>query len=195
MGICDSKSKINIQQKQTFNTRQRQGIIFIGQHRCGQTAICNRITSGNFVCKHNDELICNCVGYKNKQVDIIDVAGFKDRTSISESLQYFEQCQYAVVVFNMIQNNWQEQVDNRIKFITRIDKEIQIILVASKLDLYSGDLEDFEQCARDHGYPLIYCSAKTGQGIDELKQQCGLSSPNETRENSQQAYVEENYMQ
>ncbi|CAL6044752.1 Rab-like_protein [Hexamita inflata] len=184
MGICYSNYKINFQQQIPIYITKRNGLVFTGQHRSGQTAICNQIINGTFYSKHNEEIICNKTLINEHVINIVDIAGFKKISIIEESIQYFQQCKYAIIVFSMNQNYWQEQIDNRIKFITRIDNEIEIILIANKIDLFSGDLTEFELYSKESGYPLIYCSAKTGEGIDKIKIKCGLTN-NEILENSQ----------
>ncbi|CAL6034953.1 Rab13 [Hexamita inflata] len=179
MGVCYTESAV-YQHKFSVDLEQRDGVLFIGERRCGQTAICNRILSNQYLVKHNDKHLCNQLIQKDNTMNIVDIAGLRTESMIEQSIQYLKQYKTIVITFSLV-NLDLEQLDNRLRFVQRVNKSANIIIVGTKLDLYQNDFK--ELCELQNEFEVILVSAKTGEGIEKLKEICGIAEQH-TRENS-----------
>ncbi|ELP83970.1 hypothetical protein EIN_444900 [Entamoeba invadens IP1] len=76
----------------------------------------------------------------------------------------------AIIVYSVTSRNSFESLDYWIDLITKERSgDISIVLVASKCDLEKvvSDEEGLRYAERV-GYPLVFCSSNTGEGINEI---------------------------
>ena len=104
---------------------------------------------------------------ENFQLNFIDTPGHVDFTyEVSRALTA---CEGAVLVVDAAQGVEAQTVANA---YLAIDNELEIIPVVNKIDLPSADPDrvamEIEQVLGLPAEECIYCSAKTGEGIEEL---------------------------
>ena len=148
-------------------------IVFLGDTFVGKSSIVRRFSLRDFN-NYQDptigaaftsfNVIKNDIRYNYK---IWDTAGQERYRSLAS--MYYRDADYAVIVFNISQENSFEGVKSWINELKRNSPDSRIIIVANKIDLaIREDKEVIINFLNNNSYDYFEVSAKTGENIDTL---------------------------
>lgn len=109
--------------------------------------------------------------HKDIQLNLIDTPGHADFSyEVSRSLSA---CEGAILVIDATKGIQAQTISN---FFLALEVNLKIIIVINKIDVPSVNLENIKSQIRDKlgmdPDEVIYVSAKTGQGVDNLLERC-----------------------
>ncbi|MDR2074394.1 MAG: GTP-binding protein [Oscillospiraceae bacterium] len=148
-------------------------VIFLGNAGVGKTTLLNKIVGKPLSGDHHPTVGVNYVRLTEEDtaLDIWDTAGQERYRSIA--LSFVRNSKIVVIVFSVDDTNSFGAIVTWLSLLRGyVDIEnIKFILVANKTDLKERLVAEGEiqQKAESLGMPVYFCSAKTGEGVDELK--------------------------
>ncbi|OHS96519.1 small GTP-binding protein [Tritrichomonas foetus] len=150
--------------------------VTIGESAVGKTAIITRLVSGGF--KPHEPATTGASFLVNRQyingkpitLQIWDTAGQEKFKSLGPL--YYRSADVGIVVFSLTNRESFENLDSWLdSFISVAGKDTIICIAANKSDLqseYEVSLEEAQEWADLHEFPLFVTSALNGDGVREL---------------------------
>jgi small GTP-binding protein len=150
-------------------------VVFLGDSGVGKTSLIVRICGKNFSQDHVATMVADhCELYRNHDcksigLTIWDTAGQERYRSLISS--YFRGAEIAVIVFSVDNSDSFDAIGSWFEQLKLNPPSCEkVILVANKTDLMEKVTEEkIRQKAENMGLEWLYCSARTGEGVHELK--------------------------
>jgi small GTP-binding protein len=149
-------------------------VVLVGDTGVGKTSIVIRYNQGKFLEDQPSTIgsafIRRPVGDESNRMmlSLWDTAGQERYRSLVPA--YSRGSRVAIIVFDVSDSATFDGLDEWITHIQTHVPSCQIVFAGSKCDLHcpSGERDRYEQWAGRNGYPLLFVSAKTGEGVTEL---------------------------
>jgi tRNA modification GTPase len=153
--------------------REGMHIVLIGQPNVGKSSLMNRLSGEEVaivtpVAGTTRDVIKNSIQINGIPLHIIDTAGLRDtndeveKIGIARTYRTLENAQVALLLVDAAHGI----SDNEKSILTRLSQEISKIWVHNKTDTTNETAKIVEKAGETH----IYLSAKTGDGVELLKQ-------------------------
>jgi Ras-related protein Rab-5C len=150
-------------------------IIFIGDSSVGKTSIIHRIRTGAFLDVSTPTVGTGVIQFSartelgQKMFQLWDTAGQEVYRKIIPI--YFRGADAAIIVFSFSDPSSYANLDGWLDELqANTDPDTTTILVGNKADMERRVSEvDARTWANDHHFPVLFVSAKSGEGIDGLK--------------------------
>lgn len=164
---------------------QRIHIGFFGQRNAGKSSLLNAVTGQELAVVSQVKGTTTDPVYKTMEllplgpVMMIDTPGIDDegelgQMRVKKSRQVLNKTDIAVLVIDAAEG---ETKEDREMIALFQKKKIPFLAVYHKADLLPK--EDLRVRADEEGYPVLYVSSKTGEGIEELKNCLAAMNPEE----------------
>jgi Ras-related protein Rab-5C len=150
-------------------------VIFIGDSGVGKTSIIHRIRTGSFLGQSRPTVGTGVTQFSAKTdmgqkiFQLWDTAGQEVYRKIIPI--YFKGADAAIIVFSFTDATSFENLDSWVEELhENTDPETATILVGNKIDADAIVLEsDARKWASARGFPVLFVSAKSGEGVEGLK--------------------------
>jgi small GTP-binding protein len=153
----------------------RYRVVFIGNTRVGKTSILNKLISDTFeegeksTIGANFQIRIEEVHGKKIEIQIWDTAGQEQYRSLSPV--YYRNASAAILVYDITDRQSFNDLSAWVnEFRGAAEADAIIFIVGNKADLSDGQVpEDAARAwADEHGLELMFTSAKTGEGVQQL---------------------------
>jgi tRNA modification GTPase len=160
--------------KQGSLLREGMHVILIGQPNVGKSSLMNQLSGEEVaivtpIAGTTRDAIKNIIQINGLPLHIIDTAGLRDtndaveKIGIERTYRALENAQVALLLVDAAHGIG----ENEKSILTRLPQEIGKIWVHNKID----STNETSKAVEIHGEMHIYLSAKTGEGVELLKQQ------------------------
>ena len=147
-------------------------VVFCGNTQAGKTSIISRYCSGRF-----DQLIHPTIaadfishtlysGDREVKIHIWDTAGQEVYQALSAL--YFRSTVLAVIVYDLTSSTALSEVKSWTERMLEAEKNAIIYVLGNKTDLVSQEPTEVLDWCKQQGYTHFFCSAKTGDNINEV---------------------------
>ena len=170
---CELKSLLNLAQQGSL-LREGAHIVLAGQPNVGKSSLLNRL-SGEEVALVSDipgttrDVIRQAIQIDGVPLHILDTAGLRDSNDIVEQMgvaRTRSTLQNADAILVLLDASCGMSPEDR-KILDDLPRDIPRLLVFNKIDLFSQPARRERQGGESH----IYLSAKTGAGMDLLREE------------------------
>ncbi len=166
-------NSVFVKAKQGSLLREGMQIVLVGQPNVGKSSLMNRLSGEEVaivtpIAGTTRDAIKSSIQINGVPLHIVDTAGLRDtkdeveKIGISRTYQALENAQVALLLIDAAHGIG----DTEKSILTRLPQEITKIWVHNKIDATNEMAKIVEKTGETH----IYLSAKTGDGIDRLKQ-------------------------
>ncbi|MGB7815024.1 MAG: tRNA uridine-5-carboxymethylaminomethyl(34) synthesis GTPase MnmE [Methylotenera sp.] len=171
--IAAELKRVFVKAKQGSLLREGMSIVLVGQPNVGKSSLMNQLSGEEVaivtpVAGTTRDSIKNLIQINGLPLHIIDTAGLREtndeleKIGIARTYQALESAQVALLLVDAAHGIG----DNEKSILARLPQEISKIWVHNKIDTTNESAKIIEKSGETH----IYLSAKTGDGIDLLKQ-------------------------
>ena len=175
--LADIVAELNLvfaKAKQGSLLREGMQIVLVGQPNVGKSSLMNQLSGEEVaivtpIAGTTRDAIKNMIQINGLPLNIIDTAGLRDtedeveKIGIARTYRALENAQVALLLVDAAHGI----SDNEKSILARLPQEIAKIWVHNKIDTTNEAAKIVEKAGETH----IYLSAKTGAGIELLKQQ------------------------
>ena len=175
--LADIVAELNLvfaKAKQGSLLREGMQIVLVGQPNVGKSSLMNQLSGEEVaivtpIAGTTRDAIKNMIQINGLPLNIIDTAGLRDtedeveKIGIARTYRALENAQVALLLLDAAHGI----SDNEKSILVRLPQEIAKIWVHNKIDTTNEAAKIIEKAGETH----IYLSAKTGAGIEQLKQQ------------------------
>ena len=167
-----------------MSSEKLEKLVVVGELGTGKTSMINRLIKGYMPTEERPTLGSAYVDHpievsptEKRKFRIWDTSGEERFHSMFPA--YYRDAKSAIVVFDTSDHKSFENLEFWIN-MTRVQggPAFPFILVGTKTDLRANvTREEAQQIATKEGCPLLYCSAQTGNGIEEVFKQAVKAEP------------------
>ena len=171
--IKSELDSVSIKAKQGSLLREGMHIVLVGQPNVGKSSLMNQLSGEEVaivtpIAGTTRDTIKNNIQINGLPLNIIDTAGLRDtndeveKIGIARTYRALENAQVAILLIDAAHSIG----DNEKSILTHLPQEITKIWVHNKIDTTSEPAKVLINAGEAH----IYLSAKTGEGVELLKQ-------------------------
>jgi Ras-related protein Rab-6A len=172
--------------------RTKWCLVTVGDYAVGKTSLIKVITDNTFDPKELTTIgmdpLQTTLYYNDKPVELViwDTAGQERFKSLIPV--YSRRSDAALVCFDMTNAESFRGIEEKVESFLRVSETRKLVfLVATKMDLkdeFEVKQVDAKKWADSRELPLFFTSAKTGQGIEDLKKRIAKSFAESTQEDT-----------
>ena len=185
--ISNLLAKENITNKQKYDF----SVAIVGTPNVGKSSFINKILNKDYaivtdIAGTTRDSIDSNIKYYNKVIRLIDTAGLRKKTKITEKIEFYstvrtersiEECDIAIVMLDS-SKDFGKQEQDIIRNI--IDKGKGMVLAVNKWDLISNKKETMEQYVNNmiykyrsiSNYPIVFISVKENKRVRQILSKC-----------------------
>jgi len=174
--VRDQLARVRAQARQGSLLREGMRVVIAGRPNAGKSSLLNALAGRESaivteIAGTTRDVLREHIHIDGMPLHIIDTAGLRDSADIVEQIgieRAWEEIRQADQVLFMVDGTTTDATDPHAiwsEFVDSLPSHIGITVVRNKVDLTGEALTQSE----DHSYPVFRLSAKTGEGLDALR--------------------------
>ena len=180
--IIDRLNEVQTSAQQGSIIREGMKVVIAGRPNAGKSSLLNALAGKESaivteIAGTTRDVLREHVHLDGMPLHIIDTAGLRNTQDTVEKIgieRAWKEIEQADRVLFMVDGTTTEAVDPHDiwpEFIDRLPNKLGVTVVRNKADITGENLDTSEHCTQDgHHYDVYRISAKTGKGVDALKQ-------------------------